>query len=177
MHIRIPKYSTPSGEKIPNILALLAICFALSIALYYEFVLHELPCPLCALQRLGLILVGIGITMNIRFEAKVSHYSLVLLGAIATGAAGFRQILLHVCPGTEAYGSPFLGLHFYTWSAIAAVLLVVFVVAMLIYREYVTDTDPNSITRLFGFISTSAFFLLTLANASSIISRFRFSWV
>ncbi|WP_322090181.1 disulfide bond formation protein B [Burkholderia cenocepacia] len=177
MHIRIPKYSAPPGEKIPNILALLAICFALFTALYYEFVLHEPPCPLCALQRLGLILVGIGTAMNIRFEAKVSHYSLVLLGGIATGAAALRQILLHVCPGTKAYGSPFLGLHFYTWAAISAVLVVVFVVAMLIYREYVTNTDSNSITMLFGFIATLAFFILTSANVTSIISRFRFDWI
>lgn len=43
-----------------NMVGLLGICVSLVIAFYYQLVMHELPCPLCLLQRIGLIIAGFG---------------------------------------------------------------------------------------------------------------------
>ncbi|EGQ4636628.1 disulfide bond formation protein B, partial [Salmonella enterica subsp. enterica serovar Molade] len=39
-----------------NQVGLLGICVALVVAFYYQLVRHELPCPICLLQRAGLII-------------------------------------------------------------------------------------------------------------------------
>ncbi len=36
-----------------NQVGLLGICVALVVAFYYQLVRHELPCPICLLQRLA----------------------------------------------------------------------------------------------------------------------------
>ncbi|WP_206429738.1 disulfide bond formation protein B [Pseudomonas chlororaphis] len=52
--------STPQSSQFNtgdmlNILGLLGISASLIIAFYYQLFQHELPCPLCLLQRVGMI--------------------------------------------------------------------------------------------------------------------------
>jgi hypothetical protein len=42
------------------------VCGVLGVAFYYQFALGELPCPLCALQRVGFIVAGVGLVLNLR---------------------------------------------------------------------------------------------------------------
>ena len=46
--------------------ALAGICGVLLIAFFYQFMLGELPCPLCALQRVGFIVAGAALVLNLR---------------------------------------------------------------------------------------------------------------
>ena len=85
--------------------ALYGICAVLIVAFYYQFALGELPCPLCALQRVGFIVAGTALILNLRSGHAPAHYGLVLLTAVAAGAASLRQIALHVVPGSGSYGS------------------------------------------------------------------------
>ncbi|PWL04715.1 disulfide bond formation protein B, partial [Candidatus Liberibacter asiaticus] len=48
-----------------NILGLLGIFAVLIVAFYYQIILHEIPCPLCLLQRVGIIMIGIGFLFNL----------------------------------------------------------------------------------------------------------------
>ncbi|MCE1658450.1 disulfide bond formation protein B, partial [Enterobacter hormaechei] len=41
-----------------NLIGLFAISAVLTLAFYYQLVLSELPCPLCLLQRAGMIMIG-----------------------------------------------------------------------------------------------------------------------
>ena len=102
-----------------NSLALLGVSGILWFAFAWQLVLHELPCPLCLLQRVAFCMVGIGLLLNIRLGAHPLHYGLVVLSALAGMVAAARQVLLHIAPGDPGYGSPFLGLHFYTWALLA----------------------------------------------------------
>ena len=117
-----------------NALGLLAVTLVLAAALVLQLALGELPCPLCLLQRVGFVAVGFGLLLNVRFGPAPLHYGLVILGALFGAAAAGRQVLLHIVPGSGAYGSPLLGLHLYTWS-LALFLVVVAGVALLLMLE------------------------------------------
>lgn len=114
-----------------NLLALVGIIIVLLGSFIMEFYYHELPCPLCLLQRVGFILIGLGFVFNLRFGLHSSHYSLVLLAAIFTGFVAVRQILLHIVPGTGSYGSAIFGLHLYTWSFLLVIMIVTCISIML----------------------------------------------
>ena len=117
-----------------NTLGLLAVTLVLAAALILQLTLGELPCPLCLLQRVGFIAVGFGLLLNVRFGPAPLHYGLVILGALYGAAAAGRQVLLHIVPGSGAYGSPLFGIHLYTWSLVLF-LVVVAGVALLLMME------------------------------------------
>lgn len=114
-----------------NMLEILGIFLVLLLAFMFQFVFHELPCPLCLLQRVGFIAIMIGFLMNLRYGLRPSHYAMSLIGALFTSFVALRQIALHVVPGTGSYGSPLLGLHLYTWSYITSMLIIVVSTVML----------------------------------------------
>ena len=117
-----------------NTLGLFAVTLVLVAALILQLTLGELPCPLCLLQRVGFIAVGFGLLLNVRFGPAPLHYGLVILGALYGAAAAGRQVLLHIVPGSGAYGSPLFGIHLYTWSLVLF-LVVVAGVALLLMME------------------------------------------
>jgi disulfide bond formation protein DsbB len=147
-----------------NILGLLAICAALAVAFYYQLVLFELPCPLCLLQRVGMILIGCGFLFNVRFGVKGSHYAIALVGCVVTGVIASRQMLLHIAPGDAGYGSIFLGLHFYTWALVASIITVVGIAVMLAVGTNNTEAEERPNVYLWGKIAIALFALLITAN-------------
>lgn len=159
-----------SESRLPlwlNVLALYAICAALLVAFYYQLTKSELPCPLCLLQRVGMLLIGFGFLFNVRFGIRNRHYAMALLGAITAGAVGMRQVFLHITPGDAGYGSPFLGLHFYTWSVVASLLVIVAVALMMALNEGASREAPHfSLPAKAGALS---FILLIAANLVSTV--------
>jgi len=125
-----------------NTLALLAVCGSLAEAFYYQLFMHELPCPLCQLQRVALTMAGIGMMLNMRFGPSAVHYAIILASAIGGAVASARQILLHIAPGDPGYASTLFGLHFYTWGFISFVIMMCFCAAMLCI-------DRNNMNTLF----------------------------
>jgi disulfide bond formation protein DsbB len=115
-----------------NSLGLLAVTLVLAAALFLQLILGELPCPLCLLQRVGFVALGFGLLLNIRFGPAPLHYGLVILAALFGAAAAGRQVLLHIVPGSGAYGSPLLGLHLYTWSLLLFVTAITGVAVLLL---------------------------------------------
>ena len=96
---------------------------------------HDLPCPLCLLQRVALAGVAYGLLVNLRFGPQPSAYAIMLLAALfGMGAAG-RQVLLHITPGSGSYGAPLLGLHLYTWSFVLFVLVILGTAVLLLVPE------------------------------------------
>ena len=150
-------------------LALFALSGVLLVAFYYQIAMGELPCPLCALQRVGFIVAGTGLILNLRVGYSPAHYGLVLLTAVVAGSASLRQIALHVVPGTGHYGSALYGLHFYTWAFVGYGALVVYVGVMLLQgaREPVRERQrPND--SMAGFASW-LFVVLAAANVASFL--------
>ena len=85
-----------------NVLALYALAALLAAAFAAQFILGELPCPLCLLQRIMFALLAIGPILNIRFGPRPSHYALSLLAAVVGATVSTRQVLLHIMPGDPA---------------------------------------------------------------------------
>ena len=106
------------GSRILNGLALLGVTGALGVDFFWQFAYGELPCPLCLLQRVALVMAGVGFLLNLRMGPSPMHYAMSIAGALGGMLASGRQVLLHIMPGDPRYGEPFMGLHFYTWAFI-----------------------------------------------------------
>ncbi|MES2203645.1 MAG: disulfide bond formation protein B [Pseudomonadota bacterium] len=113
-------------ETLIQALEISGIALLLLMAYVFQFVFHELPCPLCLLQRVGFIGIACGFLLNLRFGFKPSHYAIILLFSFFTAIVALRQVALHILPGDSGYGSAIFGLHMYTWSFIVSVLILIF---------------------------------------------------
>lgn len=152
---------------ILNMLALAGICFALMTAFFFQLVLGEIPCPLCMLQRVGLMLVGLGFAMNIRFGPSAIHYAIVILSAITGAGVSLRQDLLHIAPGDTGFGSAIFGYHMYTWGFIAFMATIIFSAVMLVVdRKHLAGSNQVIRTAL-GSVLTGLLLLLALGNLTS----------
>jgi disulfide bond formation protein DsbB len=150
-----------------NAIGLLAISAVLLFALGDQLLYKDLPCPLCILQRLGFLLAGFGLALNLRFGPRPSHYGLTIIGAMFGGVVSVRQVLLHIVPGSGAYGDAFLELHFYTWALILFTLVVLGTACMLLFdRQF--EQPPQS-QRLAG-ISRFAFALIAILALGNAVS-------
>ncbi|MER1968920.1 disulfide bond formation protein B [Castellaniella sp. GW247-6E4] len=151
-----------------NAIGLAAVCGVLLMAFVWQVVYDELPCPLCLLQRVGFVMVGIGLLLNVRFGPSPLHYALILFSALAGAFAAGRQVLLHIAPDDVAgYGSPFLGLHFYTWAFVLFVLTILWTAVMLVFDRTCADSPrarvPGKVARAIIWL----FFILVAANLVS----------
>jgi len=151
-------------------LALYGICAVLGLAFYYQFGRGELPCPLCALQRVGFVVAGVALVLNLRTGYSPAHYGLALLSAVAAGSASLRQISLHVVPGTGHYGSALFGFHFYTLAFVGYGALVAYCGAMLIAArsdERARAAPPGAVAQLACWM----FIFLAAANAAAFLAE------
>lgn len=110
-------------------------------AFVLQFALGELPCPLCMLQRYGMLLSTLGpvwiLLQARRDQLTPQRYQqglgLAALGALIGGTVAVRQMLLHILPGDAGYGSAIFGLHLYSWAFVTfcIVLLSVAILGIL----------------------------------------------
>ncbi len=160
----------PTLSRNLNALGLISICGVLLAGYYLQFARNELPCPLCLLQRVGMIAAAFGLALNVLYGVRPVHYAIVLLGAIYGGWVSARQILLHIVPGTGTYGSPIFGLHYYTWAGIVFFVIVAGTALMLLFdRQYENWTKGKERAKN-GPLEVAAmalFLFVTLANAIS----------
>ena len=101
------KSNLPSLSLLGNQLSLLAIVGILSYAFVDQIYFGELPCPLCLMQRIGFVLMGFAIVLNLRFGAHSSHYGWAIFSGLVGMMISLRQIFLHIAPGDPGYGVPF----------------------------------------------------------------------
>ncbi|MFJ3055271.1 disulfide bond formation protein B [Herbaspirillum sp. NPDC087042] len=178
----VPREPVLPGGIILNALCLLAICGYLGTILYVHSALQEPPDSLCLLERTGIILTGMGFMKNLRHGVKSAHYGVALLGALATGAIALRHMSLHVLPGQQADGPMLLGLHFYTLSALFALLAVTIIAVLLGVKsaEYPAtllllqsaEAPDRPYRRPWGRILTCLLFMLTVgANLVSMTNQ------
>lgn len=155
---------TPRLAVTLNALGLYAVALVLMAAFVMQFWLHELPCPLCLLQRVAFAALAIGPILNIRFGPRPSHYALSLLAALLGAGIAMRQILLHIVPGDPGYGSAVLGYHYYTWAFLCFATAILLIAAVLLSdRQF---KEPADALRIGAFETTAVFLVIaiTLAN-------------
>ncbi len=107
--------------KILNSLSMLVVSSILLGALYFQFGLGEDPCPLCLLQRMGMMGVLFGLSLNVFFGFKAEHFAIVIIASLVGLVFSTRQVLLHICPEpgvSPGYGSPIFGMYLYSWGVL-----------------------------------------------------------
>ena len=120
-----------------NALGLYGVAAVLAAAFAAQFMLNELPCPLCLLQRIMFAALAIGPMLNIRFGPRPSHYALSLLAALVGAMVSTRQVLLHIMPGDAGYGSALFGYHYYTWALLGFIVAIAMIaIALLFDRQF-----------------------------------------
>jgi len=124
---------TPERAVALNALSLYGVAAVLAAAFAAQFVLNELPCPLCLLQRIMFTALAIGPILNIRFGPRPSHYALSLLAALIGAMVSTRQILLHIMPGEAGYGSALRGYHYYTWALLGFIAAITSLAIVLLF--------------------------------------------
>jgi len=154
-----------------NAIGLLVICIVLVAAFAMQFFLNELPCPLCLLQRVGLVAVGYGLCLNLINGPKPHNYGIMLIGAIFGGSVSIRQILLHIVPGTGAYGSPVWGLHYYTWAGLCFFFIILGTAVMLLFEGQFKTPRAASAGKFGGNrLAIFAFAMMVLLSAANSVS-------
>ncbi|KTD18619.1 inner (transmembrane) protein [Legionella lansingensis] len=152
-------------HRLGNMLGLLLSCFILVFAFYQQLIDHDLPCPLCLLQRICFIGVGLCLCMSLMNGIRISYYGLMILSSLLGLGIALRQIFLHVSPGDLGYGSPLLGLYLYTWSAIGfAIIIGLVAIGLLFERGFYEPSQPPG---RWLYALMSFFLLLILANGIS----------
>lgn len=156
--------------RLLNVVALLLLALPLLGAFGIQIIMHELPCPLCLLQRVGMLGVAAGILMNVKFGIRPMHYGIAITAALIGAAVSTRQILLHIAPtidGITGFGDPVMGLHLYTWALVVFMASILGSALLMIFTESDTSTEqiPHSLNALEKAIF-GLFILLALANTA-----------
>lgn len=141
------------------------ICGVLLGAFFVQFVEKELPCPLCMLQRMAMMLSAMGpfyllgklrSTGSIGVDVMARAYGMSILAAVLGLVMSSRQVLLHILPGDPGYGSAVFGMHLYSWGVVVfLVVLVMSGLTMLLATQLHIERSPHQnsiITRLLGWI-------------------------
>ena len=150
-----------------NATALYGVALVLAVAFAAQLLLHELPCPLCLLQRILFALLAVGPILNVRFGPRPSHYALSLLTAVAGAVVSTRQVLLHILPGDAGYGSALLGYHYYSWALIGFVAAIVLIAAMLLFDRQFDDSSAQ-VSAPAAFATVGVWLVITLAGLNVI---------
>jgi disulfide bond formation protein DsbB len=152
-----------------NALSLYAVAVVLAAAFAAQLLLHELPCPLCLLQRIQFAVLAIGPIMNVRWGPRPSHYAMSLLAAAVGAAFSTRQILLHIVPGDAGYGTALLGYHYYSWALIGfAAAIVLLAVVLLFDRQFEADGATRPVAS--GAFADMAVWLVIGLTALNVVS-------
>jgi disulfide bond formation protein DsbB len=158
----VSKQAFPSLAALGNQLALTAIIGVLSYAFFEQIYFGQMPCPLCLMQRIGFVIIGFTLVLNIRCGAHSAHYGWGIIGGLVGVMVSLRKVLFHVLPGDKGFGATFLELHFYTWAFVAYVGLISGLAFLLML--------PNRDVRSRSVIANSLvilFILLVFANLVS----------
>jgi disulfide bond formation protein DsbB len=158
-----------------NALALYCISAVLLAAFYSQVVLNELPCPLCLLQRVGLIALAVGPVLTLRHGPRPGHYALIILAALVGAGIAARQVLLHIAPGDAGYGSALLGYHFYTWAFLCFAAAIAAAAAMLLGEGQFEAARSRPAQGPFETAAVWLIIAVTLINAASVLLQCGFA--
>jgi disulfide bond formation protein DsbB len=152
-----------------NALGLYALAAVLAAAFAAQWLLHELPCPLCLLQRIQFAVLAIGPILNIRWGPRPSHYALSLLAAAAGAAISTRQVLLHIMPGDAGYGTALFGYHYYTLALIGFATAIVLLAATLLFDAQFKSDGAAPPAAASAFATTAVWLVIGL-TALNVVS-------
>lgn len=142
-------------------------------AYYVQFAMQEFPCPLCILQRMAMMLAAVGPAYMLgSIHSSRSHdhnvltvaYGTSILGAVLGLFISSRQVLLHILPGDDGYGSAVMGMHLYTWAIVVFVVVVAVCGLTLVFTPRLQMAKRSGRMPIPTKIVLSAFILVIFLN-------------
>lgn len=163
----------------------LGVCGVVIGAFLVQFLYSELPCPLCMLQRMAMLLAAMGPMFIIRRTTVVGSdpstdlstgFGMSVLASVLGLAISGRQVLLHILPGDPGYGGAVFGFHLYTWAFI--VFIVVLIVSGLTLASGSMMEVANRPGRpgVLSRITAWVFGVVIVANAVSVFFESGTEW-
>jgi disulfide bond formation protein DsbB len=154
----------------------------LTAAFGFQLIAGEPPCPLCVVQRIALMMCALGPLSVLRQSRDgvlacrdiAVGSGIAIISALLGAAVSTRQVLLHILPGDPGFGSPFLGLHLYTWCLIAFVGQITASALMLIGSAWLKENERMA-WRMTN-VTAGAFVFIVVANLLSVIAEAGFNW-
>lgn len=162
-------------EQILCHVCILGICVVLIGAFVVQFGEGELPCPLCLIQRMCMILAALGPAYIIlEGRSRRAHglsimgsgFGMSILAAVGGMTVSARQVLLHIAPGDPGYGTPVFGMHLYTWALVVFITVIV-VSGLTILFEPRTELPRPTRLRWLTRTTLGLFALIIAANVVS----------
>ncbi len=152
----------------------------LAAAFAVQFWLSEPPCPLCIMQRIALMLVGLGL-LRVLLRAHAARLTsgeavgqgMAIIAALLGSVAAGRQILLHILPDDPGFGAPVFGLHLYTWCFIAFGCQIAASAVLVIAAGWLEDRKVHGVATR---ITAGAFAFVVAANLASAIAEAGLHW-
>jgi disulfide bond formation protein DsbB len=96
-------------------LVVAAVVFAMAGGLFFQHVLHLEPCPLCVLQRVAIISVGIFAALGLFMKGARGQLAAAALATVCAlvgaGIAGWHSWILVYPPESMSCGRPFEWFH------------------------------------------------------------------
>jgi len=104
-------------DDLARLAILIALAAILTAAMILQYGYHELPCPLCLLQRVAIFGICFALMLQDRQGDRVRCIGLGIVSAL---------FLLDICPLPERsyVGSAVLGLHMPVWSVLVALAVI-----------------------------------------------------
>lgn len=156
---------------------ILGICAVLIGAFIVQFGQGEIPCPLCIIQRMCMILAALGPAFVIMDGRNRSSYGFSIIGsgfgmsimaAVGGMAVSARQVLLHIRPGDPGYGMPVFGMHLYTWALVVFVVIIVVSGITILFEPRLDLPRPKKLS-WFSRLTLWLFGLIILMNAVAVV--------
>lgn len=160
----------------------LTVCGVLLGAFGVQFGEGEMPCPLCMLQRMGMLLCALGpafIILQTRHgpvaaEDFAGGYGMSVLAAVGGMVIASRQVMLHIVPPDPGFGDPVLGLHLYSWSVIVFLTVLIVSGVNLIFARQLSPQEVRfnrASALVIGLLAT-----LILANGVTVFLEEGLHW-
>ena len=158
------------------------LVLVLALAFVMQFATGEPPCPLCMLQRIGLMLCALGPLYlligqrdgEVAVRDIATGAGISILAGLLGAAASARQVLLHIAPTDPGFGAPVFGLHLYTWCLIAFLAHIAASALMLAGTAWLEDrrVEPWRFTK----VTALALALIVVANIGAVIAEAGINW-
>ncbi|MGN6579220.1 MAG: disulfide bond formation protein B [Bordetella sp.] len=153
------------GSRQVNALMLFLVCVGLIFSLTWQGMTADYACPLCTLQRMALVLAGVGLLLNVRLGPSPLHYAMTTTAALSGIAISCWLALLPA----DANARLLMGLRLHSWAFVMFGVLVVFALLMQTLDRRWGDNAIKRATSLLGTIVMALFLVAALASTAGTV--------
>ena len=153
------------GSRQINALMLFLVCVGLVFSLAWQGMAAGYVCPLCTLQRMALVMAGVGLLLNVRLGPSPLHYAMTITAALAGIAISCWLALLPA----EAHTELLMGLRLHSWAFVIFGVLAAFALLMQTLDRRWGDNAIKRTTSLLGTAVMALFLVAALASAAGTV--------